>query len=88
MTDPDPVTIAPMTAADGEEVLAIYQAGLDTGNASFEATSPDWTAWDAHHLPDHRPVAIDPTGGGCVNPNWPRGDRATAACLVGPRARR
>jgi phosphinothricin acetyltransferase len=53
------MTIEPMTAAHAADVLAIYQAGLDTGNASFETTSPDWSTWDANHLPDHRYVAID-----------------------------
>lgn len=50
--------IRPMTATDAGAVLAIYQAGLDTGNASFETTAPDWSAWDAAHLPAHRFVAI------------------------------
>jgi len=36
-----------MTAADGEAVLRIYQAGLDTGLASFEAVAPVWQAFDA-----------------------------------------
>jgi L-amino acid N-acyltransferase YncA len=40
-------------------VLAIYQAGLDTGQASFETQAPDWAAFDAARLPDHRYVARD-----------------------------
>jgi L-amino acid N-acyltransferase YncA len=51
-----------MTAADAAEVLAIYQAGLDGGQASFELTAPDWAAFDATRLPDHRLVAVDPDG--------------------------
>jgi L-amino acid N-acyltransferase YncA len=38
-------------------VQAIYQAGIDSGNATFETTVPAWEAWDADHLPDHRLVA-------------------------------
>jgi GNAT superfamily N-acetyltransferase len=38
-------------------VRAIYQAGLDTGNATFETAVPDWPAWNAAHLTDHRLVA-------------------------------
>ncbi|WP_432840422.1 N-acetyltransferase family protein [Dactylosporangium sp. CA-092794] len=55
------VLVRPMTAADADPVLAIYQAGLDGGNASFEHTAPDWTAFDAGKLPDHRLVAVDGT---------------------------
>jgi L-amino acid N-acyltransferase YncA len=42
---------------DWPAVQAIYQAGIDTGNATFETTVPAWEAWDAAHLPDHRLVA-------------------------------
>ena len=51
-------TIAPMTIEHATDVLAIYQAGIDTGNATFETTSPAWTEWDAAHLPRHRFVAL------------------------------
>jgi phosphinothricin acetyltransferase len=56
------VTIRAMTAADADRVLAIYQAGMDGGNASFEHTAPDWAAFDASKLPDHRLVAVDGAG--------------------------
>ncbi len=49
--------IRPMTVADADEVLAIYQAGLDTGNSSFDTTAPDWAAFDASRLTGHRLVA-------------------------------
>jgi phosphinothricin acetyltransferase len=48
-----------MTAADAKPVLAIYQAGLDSGNASFEHTAPTWDEFDASKLPGHRLVAVD-----------------------------
>ncbi|MFG2041618.1 GNAT family N-acetyltransferase [Dactylosporangium sp. NPDC048998] len=54
--------IRPMTAGDADAVLAIYQAGLDVGNASFEHTAPDWVAFDASKLPEHRLVAVDDAG--------------------------
>ncbi len=38
-------------------VRAIYQAGIDTGNATFETAVPDWPAWNASYLTDHRLVA-------------------------------
>ncbi|MFC5006083.1 GNAT family N-acetyltransferase [Dactylosporangium cerinum] len=56
------ITIRPMTADDGIAVLAIYQAGLDAGNASFEVTAPTWAVFDAGRLPEHRHVAVDPGG--------------------------
>ena len=53
------ITVRPMTSDDADHVLAIYQAGLGAGNASFETTAPTWTAFDAAKLPDHRLVAVD-----------------------------
>lgn len=54
--------IRPMTADDAAAVLAIYQAGIDGGSASFEHTAPDWAAFDAAKLPEHRFVAVDHAG--------------------------
>ncbi|OLR92754.1 N-acetyltransferase [Actinokineospora bangkokensis] len=51
-----------MLPEHADQVLAIYQAGLDTGNASFETTAPEWATWDANHLADHRHVALDRDG--------------------------
>src|SRR5262249_52904491 len=59
---PDGVRIRPMRAADAAQVLAIYQAGLDTGQASFETAAPAWDAFDAARLPLHRHVAVDAAG--------------------------
>jgi L-amino acid N-acyltransferase YncA len=55
--------IRPMLAGDATEVLAIYQAGLDTGQASFETAAPAWEAFDAGKLPGHRHVAADAATG-------------------------
>ncbi len=54
---PAGVLIRPMTPADAGSVLAIYQAGLDTGHASFETTAPDWDTFDRTRLPQHRHIA-------------------------------
>src|SRR4051794_15296508 len=54
------VTVAPMCVDHADQVLAIYQAGLDTRHAAFETSAPDWPTWDASHLPDHRLVALGP----------------------------
>jgi L-amino acid N-acyltransferase YncA len=60
---PDGVLIRPMRTADAGQVLAIYQAGLDSGQASFEVTAPGWDAFDAGRLPLHRHVAVDAASG-------------------------
>jgi L-amino acid N-acyltransferase YncA/ubiquinone/menaquinone biosynthesis C-methylase UbiE len=54
--------ISVMGTEHAKQVLAIYQAGLDSGNASFETTAPNWQRWDATHLARHRFVATDSTG--------------------------
>lgn len=53
--------IRAMCAADAGAVLAIYQAGLDGGHASFETTAPAWHEFDTGRLADHRFVAADAT---------------------------
>jgi L-amino acid N-acyltransferase YncA len=58
-TAPRRVRVVPMSAAHAAGVLAVYQAGLDTGNASFETTAPSWSQWGADHLAAHRFVALD-----------------------------
>jgi L-amino acid N-acyltransferase YncA len=55
--------IRPMAAGDASEVLAIYQAGLDGGQASFETRAPGWATFDAGKLPGHRHVAADAATG-------------------------
>ncbi|HEX8008214.1 MAG TPA: GNAT family N-acetyltransferase, partial [Trebonia sp.] len=60
---PAGVLIRPMCAADADQVLEIYQAGLDTGQASFETTAPGWDAFDAGKLSLHRYVAVDAATG-------------------------
>jgi L-amino acid N-acyltransferase YncA len=52
------VQITPMTAAHSPAVLAIYQAGIDEGNATFETRAPGWDGFSAARLPGHRYVAL------------------------------
>ena len=59
---PSGTLIRPMRPSDGDQVLAIYQAGLDTGDASFETAAPGWDAFDQGKLPLHRHVAVAVTG--------------------------
>ncbi|MFU8855127.1 GNAT family N-acetyltransferase [Micromonospora sp. SL1-18] len=53
------VRVRAMRPGDAERVLAIYQQGLDGGDASFETAAPAWSAFDAARLPAHRFVAVD-----------------------------
>ncbi|WP_411104904.1 GNAT family N-acetyltransferase [Streptomyces sp. cmx-4-9] len=55
-------TITKLTEAHADEVLAIYQAGIDEGNATFETVAPDWARFDATKLPGHRFAALDADG--------------------------
>ena len=46
-----------MHQGDWPQVRAIYQDGIATGQATFEAAVPTWAQWDAGHRPDTRLVA-------------------------------
>ena len=46
-----------MTDAHADAVLAIYQAGIEEGNATFETRAPDWATFAAARLAAHRFVA-------------------------------
>ncbi len=54
--------VVPLTAEHAEQVLTIYQAGIDEGNATFETGPPSWEAFDAAKLPAHRFAALDESG--------------------------
>ena len=51
--------IETMTGEHAAAVLAIYQAGIDEGNATFETRAPDWPAFSASRLQNCRHVAVD-----------------------------
>ena len=51
--------VEPMRDEHADAVLAIYQAGIDEGNATFETSAPGWAQFVAAKLPDHRFVAVD-----------------------------
>jgi len=63
------LTIEPMLDADADAVLAIYEAGIATGHATFQTEVPRWEDWDAAHLKNPRLVAREKSGelvGWCV----------------------
>jgi L-amino acid N-acyltransferase YncA len=51
-----------MRPEHADEVLEIYQLGIDEGDATFETAAPTWAAFDASHLQEHRFVAVDDAG--------------------------
>ncbi|SED16471.1 phosphinothricin acetyltransferase [Streptomyces sp. 2131.1] len=69
--------IEPLTAQYAEQVLAIYRAGIDEGNATFETEAPSWAAFDTAKLPGHRFAALD--GAGTVL-GWVAASRVSDRC--------
>ncbi|MFA1540509.1 GNAT family N-acetyltransferase [Actinomadura monticuli] len=87
-----------MRPQDADQVLKIYQDGLDTGDASFETTAPTWDEFDAARLDRYRYVAADPAAAASTDVlGWiaasPVSDRCCYAGVVehsiyvSPRAR-
>jgi L-amino acid N-acyltransferase YncA len=76
---PPGVLIRPMDPGDAAQVLAIYQAGLDTGQASFETTAPAWEEFDAAKLPAHRHVAVDAATGQVLG--WAAATAVSGRCV-------
>jgi L-amino acid N-acyltransferase YncA len=50
------VTVRDLRPDDWEEVRAIYEDGIRSGDATFETETPSWERWDALH-PELRLVA-------------------------------
>jgi L-amino acid N-acyltransferase YncA len=69
--------ILPMLADHWPSVKAIYEDGLETGNASFQTSAPAWEEWNQAHLLHSRLIiiinnqiagwaALTPVSGRCV----------------------
>ena len=71
------VRIEPMTGAHAAAVLAIYQAGIEEGNATFETRAPGWAAFTTARLPAHRFVAT--TGGQVAG--WVAASAVSGRCV-------
>ncbi|MER6677680.1 N-acetyltransferase family protein [Streptomyces sp. NPDC000983] len=54
--------VVPLTGDHAAEVVAIYRAGIEEGNATFETSAPTWAEFDAAKLPEHRFAAVDESG--------------------------
>lgn len=46
-----------LLASDWDQVKVIYEKGIATGNATFQASAPSWEEWDSSHLQNCRVVA-------------------------------
>jgi len=55
---PPALRIETMRSEHADAVLAIYQSGIDGGDATFETKAPTWEVFDAAKLDDHRFVAL------------------------------
>lgn len=62
MTAASTVQITAMLPEHAADVLAIYQLGIDEGQATFETAAPSWAVFNAAKLPDHRHVAVGADG--------------------------
>ena len=51
------VRLRSMVTTDVEAILKIYEEGIQTGHATFEAEVPDWHKWDSGHLTQCRWLA-------------------------------
>jgi phosphinothricin acetyltransferase len=51
--------ILPLFESHWPDVRRIYQEGIDTGQATFETSAPEWEPFDAAHTRDCRLVAIE-----------------------------
>lgn len=56
------LNIDAMTTADWPAVRDIYEAGIATGDATFQTEAPPWETWDAAHLSSCRLVVRDENG--------------------------
>ena len=61
-SSPASVRVIAMTPEHADDVLRIYQAGIDSGDATFEPAAPGWAEFDAKFLPEVRLVALSPDG--------------------------
>ncbi|MFI4869018.1 MAG: GNAT family N-acetyltransferase [Steroidobacterales bacterium] len=74
----EPVTIQPMQAQHWPGVRSIYQAGIDTGHATFESRAPEsFEQWLAGHVPELCLVALS----GATPLGWAALSRTSSRCI-------
>lgn len=75
------VRVAGMTADHADQVLAVYQAGIDTGHATFETQAPTWDKFDQARLREHRFVALTREDGGERVLGWAAASAVSDRCV-------
>jgi len=53
------MTIQALLPIHWESIKKIYEEGIATGHATFQASAPDWKEWDSTHIVNCRLIAID-----------------------------
>ncbi len=53
------LTFSPLLNTHWPEVRRIYQEGIDTGQATFETSAPEWERFDTSHTQTCRLVALE-----------------------------
>lgn len=53
------IAIKPLEPLHWSAVKRIYEEGLNTGNATFQTSAPEWEEWDKAHVQTGRLVAIE-----------------------------
>ena len=51
------LTFRKLIKSDWNQVSKIYSEGLETGNATFETSIPNWNEWNKTHLKDCRIIS-------------------------------
>jgi L-amino acid N-acyltransferase YncA len=82
---PEGVVIRPMEPGDAGQVLTIYQAGLDTGQASFEIAAPAWEAFDAAKLPAGSPPSMLRVADASIIPEVPSSTTNVTVIMLAER---
>jgi len=72
------VRMEAMQPEHAADVLAIYQVGIDEGQATFETAAPAWEAFYAAKLPEHRHVALGADG---VVVGWVAASAVSKRCV-------
>lgn len=75
------MNLHPLTAAHWPEARAIYEAGVATGNATFQTSAPSWEEWDAGHLAHSRLAALDEATGRVLG--WAALSPVSGRCVYG-----
>jgi L-amino acid N-acyltransferase YncA len=80
---PLPLVVEKMRPEDWPAVRSIYEAGIATGNATFETKAPSWEDWDRAHLQQPRLVAREAGNPGAVVLGWAAVVPVSGRCVYG-----